>query len=661
MISNNLGAWLVYLLVFMVVINIIVYYHRSQMGAGGEVLETNQVRTRTDITPLSEDEIFSEVPESERSDQALAALTQQDWRTAEQVLRAALASQVPGQHWFRADRVEVEPQRDLGITLYHQKRYEEARGFLAKAVEQHKTAKGGYYLELADEALLLAKAPDQAPPTLTIEFPVHHSDIYIPGFETEITGQLKDDLRVVAFYANDARVRVQPGETATYQHTLRGLKEGGNPLKVKAVDLTGKEGLIEQNIVVDLEGPVISINALENTEGKNYLVRGEVSDNNLLGSLEVQGQPSDVYKKQKVSFETKVALAPGHDNIEIVAKDLAGNTSRLVRKPEAPLAAVPDDKQGPEIFEPRQQLAFFTEMAGLKIGARDPAGVSQILIGGKSRPIQAGKMIATRQLVSLEEGPNTIDILAKDTLGNESKVTVTATRYKPAISKIENQMTLAVAPLKIFGASETGIDLASQLEKALAERGRFNLKTGNWGGKPPIEYESQDDPTHVKLSDVAKLAQETGADVMAVGRVEQVGQSINVTLRLVDAKTSTLVGSFDAYDEDRSPATLDYLSRLLAEDLENAYPRLDGKVVSVQGGKIALKFDHPEAVRKTARVVVYQEGEPIVDPDTGENLGAMTEQLAELQVTNVTEKLVTAELLSGKLEGLAVGQKAIIK
>lgn len=595
-------------------------------------------------------------------DRAMHYMAHDDWTQAENDLKKALEMRESDQEWARTYGVhfiDYFPNREMGVVLFNKGEYQKAKELLEKSNKAVETAKAKYYLEMVEEKLILASKTDEAAPSLTIEFPIHHSDIYIPAFETEISGQAKDDLRVVAFYANDQRIVIEPGQEAAYQSTLRGLKKGDNPFQGKAVDLTGKEALVEHNIVVDLDGPVISISEIVPGEGGAQIVKGQVSDNNLLSSLHVQGKPIDVYKKKDFSFEVPVTLAAGQD-LEIIAKDLAGNPARVVRKLEAgalPAQIPAEDKEGPEFLDPKEELAFFTSLAGIRISVRDPGGVAELFVNGEARPIKPGKVVSTQQLIPVNEGQNKVTLKVKDAKGNETVKEINVTRYVPAISKVESHLSIAVAP-PVYEGDGGKVALVPKFESLLAEEQRFNVKPGLWGDNPPIEYEKAG---QLKLEDIAKLAKDAKVDAIMIGKIEHRGNAVNATFRLVDAKTATLVRTLDAYQDDDSSASLEYMSRLLSHDLQNTYPLVDGKVLKVSGDKIMLKFTEPKGIRKTARAIVYTEGEAIVDPDTGESLGAMTEEVAELQVTQISDKLVTAEVISGEAAKITQGQKVIIK
>ncbi len=77
--------------------------------------------------------------------------------------------------------------------------------------------------------------------------------------------------------------------------------------------------------------------------------------------------------------------------------------------------------------------------------------------------------------------------------------------------------------------------------------------------------------------------------------------------------------------------------------LEGIYPI---KVASVGGLKIVLNRGDGSGLVKGDRLFVYELGESVKDPDTGEVLGAAESKVAEIEITDVQQKLSEAKIIS---------------
>jgi hypothetical protein len=72
---------------------------------------------------------------------------------------------------------------------------------------------------------------------------------------------------------------------------------------------------------------------------------------------------------------------------------------------------------------------------------------------------------------------------------------------------------------------------------------------------------------------------------------------------------------------------------------------LEGYVVAVEGGRVAINLGEASGVRPGQEFVAYEEGRRITDPVTGELLSVERRKVARLAVTSVEEKLAWADLV----------------
>ena len=80
-----------------------------------------------------------------------------------------------------------------------------------------------------------------------------------------------------------------------------------------------------------------------------------------------------------------------------------------------------------------------------------------------------------------------------------------------------------------------------------------------------------------------------------------------------------------------------------------------GKVVTVKDGVVFVNSGKTAGVQVGNTFAIYKEGEAMVDPDTGMNLGSEQKKVADVKVNDVQEKFSKAEVTSGKVEDIGKG------
>lgn len=532
------------------------------------------------------------------------------------------------------------PNRELGCCFYAQGKIEQAKQALDASLKSAPTHKTEHFLELIIQKELLATREDTEAPKLALLWPPHQSDIFINRYDAVLEGEIEDDLRVTQMAINDARIQIQPGERTKFAHAIKGLDEGPNPVQLRAVDLTGKESSEEHVVVVDIGGPVVNLQApiVESTAtGKRVTVAGTVEDDNMLSSVKVGDRDLGGSHQKSVAFNETFEVATDVYEINILASDLAGNqSSGVVSLAPTPTPVGPTDTVPPLLTLPPDKLVFFTDMATLEIRAEDNEAVTSIEIAGRAIPVQPSAQTFTVHRVLLEEGENLIPIKVADAAGNVTQKEVRITKHSQAIKMMDARMALAMAAQEQDGSNiEVAPRMPDKLASAIVARDRFQ----------------------VNLSETAQK------DAVLQSKIHETAESIELVVRMVDPDTGTVMGIFDAFEKDKSEPTLKYLADIVAEKMENAIPVIEGTVAKVTGSNVVLTFGVDATLPKYSRCILYRDGEEIKDPNTGAVLGSLTEEIAELVVTNVQQRMVQARVKEMLIADatLAVGDKVITK
>ena len=72
-----------------------------------------------------------------------------------------------------------------------------------------------------------------------------------------------------------------------------------------------------------------------------------------------------------------------------------------------------------------------------------------------------------------------------------------------------------------------------------------------------------------------------------------------------------------------------------------------GRVVLVKGNKVYINAGRKAGVQVGDEFFVYKEGEPLIDPDTGMELGSELEKVAKIRVKDVKDKYAIAQVVEG--------------
>ena len=187
-----------------------------------------------------------------------------------------------------------------------------------------------------------------------------------------------------------------------------------------------------------------------------------------------------------------------------------------------------------------------------------------------------------------------------------------------------------------------------------------------------------------KRSEIAKLGQVKGTDYIVTGTIKSLNISANkrkialsgdtfttysasavIDFRLLafatrQVKFASSVRVSLSHSEISGKKCQDILSLLMQKAaaqivdrcIENIYPPL---IVNINGNNIYLNIGG-ENIKKGSLYAVYSVGEKIIDPYTGESLGAEETQIATLRISEVKPKYSVGILESGDIAKIKKGQ-----
>ncbi len=127
--------------------------------------------------------------------------------------------------------------------------------------------------------------------------------------------------------------------------------------------------------------------------------------------------------------------------------------------------------------------------------------------------------------------------------------------------------------------------------------------------------------------------------------------------KFMNLRIATIGGGTD-YDETMVNEIFEPIVEQMAQKMSSkvadlkitpvAMTKHEGKIIKVSGSKIFINLGTRNGVNAGDSYTVYRKGEALIDPDTGEELGASETKIGSLKVTSVQEKYSICTIVGGK-------------
>jgi hypothetical protein len=227
------------------------------------------------------------------------------------------------------------------------------------------------------------------------------------------------------------------------------LNNGANQISVVAVDAVGNTSVISRTITFDAAKPVIAVAApVDNsfTTSSVVTLSGSVDKS---ATVKVAGVAATVEADN--SWSAAVTLQAGENTVEIVATDLAGNSSSAKR-------TITVDTSSPSlaVVSPAQDVAVKVPNVLISGTVSDTtATLVEYAVNGTTVPVAANAGVFSFNVDFAAEGKYPVVITATDAAGNKSTVTRNVIYDKTPPVFTLNKAN-GVAPEKLNGTVEDG-------------------------------------------------------------------------------------------------------------------------------------------------------------------------------------------------------------
>ena len=152
--------------------------------------------------------------------------------------------------------------------------------------------------------------------------------------EIQITGKAKGDVTILLYVNEEQSDKVKVKEDASFTFSNVKLKEGTNTISAKAMDEKNNTSDLSEVLTVQVKKskPTLDIT----TPSENEEITGEKQITTVTGKTEPDNSVTIndrfVVVKSDGSFSYDLSLKEGEQTITIIAKDQAGNETKVERK-----------------------------------------------------------------------------------------------------------------------------------------------------------------------------------------------------------------------------------------------------------------------------------------------------------------------------------------
>lgn len=607
---------------------------------------------------------------------------------SESDLRTALNGRSRDQLWVRTYGLhlvrEYFPNRELGVTLFHQNRMEEAIGFLETSLEQRFSARAAYFLDEARAGWVAAANADRSAPTLEIIAPASFESLY--EMETEFVAIARDDtfVRSISIAGQPYPIDVSASEIEV-RHTIR-LSAGVNRVPISVTDIAGREYTVELVLTTDLDGPAVSFDDPIVLPG---VIRGVAYDPAGISALNISGRAASIVDAGEgmVSFEANLAASDLSPPVRFECRDTLGNVTRgevplgtvvvsgalsgvvfassTQRIPvgndlEAilvgghvvalTLAAAGADDATIEFTNLREGMHFLKDeiIVAMKVSA--PSAIESLEVNGNPVHTLSGRrrLQVSRRIRLEEEGENAIVATLRDSQGAVGEARVTVAREYTELEGPRGRLSLALIGTHWTGSSPvqegwSGF-LEDELSRTLNEGKRFTVLSRD--ALPSVLAEQELSVLTSDKKSRVQLGQITAAELLVIGTLRGNEEDLEIIFQLVDSRTGETMAYADASGPARSEDDLLDLVDDLALRFEQEFPRVSGQIIDVLSSRKLLSDLSSQRLRVNMRCIVFRLEERI-HPETGEYLGSQQHVLAEGTLAAVQERMSTILLDEG--------------
>jgi len=290
----------------------------------------------------------------------------------------------------------------------------------------------------------------------------------------------------------------------------------------------------------------------------------------------------------------------------------------------------------------KEERIVFLERVYIEGSAFDrEGGIQQLLINEQKIINRPTKQLYFNTLVSLKPGLNSFKFICVDHVGNKKEKEILIHRKNQKVFENGSRMSIILFPFEL--KAPYNISMYDMILSKLLDSGRFH-----------IIRVSRDNIINQKYSDntadskALQTARKYKADIFITPEVNMNDKSLDIWLWAVESNTNEYISRVNVYGEQINKQLIETLAEGLYVQILDEFPLIKGKLIKCKGNELVTNLGENYNIKKGMQVIFYQEDEPFIDPDTGENLGSDVIELAAARINKVLSKISYAEILNKK-------------
>jgi hypothetical protein len=581
--------------------------------------------------------------------------------------------------------IDYFPNRELGIAYYNLKKYQDAIKALESSLASEETARAKFYLDKARAAWLNEARLDTAKPAVSVEFP---PPVYrTKDFAVAVKGKASDDFFVsnIVFNGKPSKLELSQKEIS-FQEEIS-LQQGKNVITLQSVDILGKpSATLTLEVKVDREGPLVFLEVMP-AGSSAVLVSGAIYDKSAVAKIRIHTRELASQGITPVRLNERVDLTGPADatSLQFETEDSLGNATRglisatgatgnrtVLSIKDLPqvasaghfMAFAKQDARtsGIELKGLRDGLAVYLESITVQGSVRSAEGIDDLVVNRQSllsteddssiAPFiklvreHKDRPLAFSITLPLKEGQNTIAAELSDMRGVKTSDRLAITRNIPRVMQVGSRLSVVILPfaeVKKTGESLQGY-VQTFLNRSFIDQQRFNMVARD-SLSTVLDDQQLSRKGDFDQETAVRLGRLMGSDAVLCGSISSSPASIEIIGRLVDTGTAAVLSENDVYWEGEMTAGFRGTLDDLALKFKKHIPLCEGTVTRhMQNNCVLIDMGQSQSIQQGMKFLAYQETAPLVDAETGMNLGSDTDILGMLAAKEVTPVSCKADI-----------------
>lgn len=282
-----------------------------------------------------------------------------------------------------------------------------------------------------------------------------------------------------------------------------------------------------------------------------------------------------------------------------------------------------------------------------------------------------------------------IAVAASCLLASGAAMAEALAKYRVSVADLSVSDALSAQSRKTVMESS----LIDSIENAIRNGRKFELVTRRADALAEIRKEQEFAKSGLAAGDAAAEGQLSNAQSVVKVKVESFAfgrqatkipnlegkykvsdsASLSLSVQIIDTTKGTVTASFPVKASASSGTSIrDGVGGASRAVLDNAIERAAGSlanqlsdtvfpitVIQVKGKRIWVNRGNDSGMKMGERFIVYEPGEELIDPQTGENLGSAEMEVGEAKVVRINPKVTLLDITSG--DPSMIGQGFILR